>query len=195
MVMICKRLTAAEERRLVELSRSGDAEAFGELVRSYQDRLFNSVLQILQSRTDAEDTVQDAFVQAYLNLDSFQGKSSFYTWLYRIAVNLAFSCGRKRRTEVSVERTRDTVGTEPLDKRGSPSSRMERAEQASQLERALASLSEEHRVVLILRGVEGLDYEKIAEVLQLNPGTVRSRIHRARTTLRERLNEDSLCMV
>ncbi len=191
--MINGQFVPATEERLVDLSRSGNREAFGELVRRYQDRLFNSVMQILRCRDDAEDVVQDAFVQAYINLNSFQGKSTFYTWIYRIAMNLAFSCGRKRRSLMSVERARDEIGNEPLDPQNGPSERMEREEQATQLQQALASLSEEHRTVLILRGVEGFDYETIAEVLNLNPGTVRSRIHRARTTLRERLNSENLC--
>ena len=193
--MISQRLTDATESRLVSMSRSGDREAFGELVRRYQDRLFNSVVQILRCRNDAEDIVQDAFVQAYINLASFRGKSSFYTWLYRITINLAFSCGRKRRAAISVELSRDAMGNEPFDTSDSPSDRMEREEQATQLQQALASLSEEHRTVLILRGVEGFDYETIGEVLNLNPGTVRSRIHRARTTLRQRLSEENLCGV
>jgi RNA polymerase sigma-70 factor (ECF subfamily) len=191
--MISIRISIDTERELVAAAKSGDHEAFERLVKAYQDRLFNGIVQIVHSRDDAEDVVQDAFIQAYQKLASFRGKSSFYTWLYRIAVNLAFSSGRKRRTQVSLDQSYDVVGNEPLDPSGSPSQRMERREQVGQIRRALASLSDEHRTVLVLRGIEGFDYETIAEVLNLNPGTVRSRIHRARTSFKERLEDEALC--
>jgi RNA polymerase sigma-70 factor (ECF subfamily) len=163
------------------------------LVRAYQDRLFTTVIHIMPCRADAEDVVQDAFVQAYVKLRSFQGKSSFYTWLYRIAMNMALSRGRRMRVRQSVEQPREGVVQEPQDPGSSPSERMERLEHAGEIRNALASLSEEHRVILVLRGVEGFDYQTIAEILNLNPGTVRSRLHRARMQLREQLDETHLC--
>jgi RNA polymerase sigma-70 factor (ECF subfamily) len=136
---------------------------------------------------DAEDLVQETFVQAYLNLAAFRGHCSFYTWLYRIALNLAYSSARRRRVRKALERTREVSDEIPADSAASPSERMERAEESERIRRALAALSEEHRALLVLRGVEGFDYQTIAEVMHLNPGTVRSRLHRARAHFRENL--------
>ena len=184
---------AADESRLIAQAVNGNPDAFGQLVRVYQDRLFTTVIHIVHCRADAEDVVQDAFVQAYVKLRSFKGKSSFYTWLYRIAVNMALSRGRRMRVRQSVEKPRERMGEEPQDPNGSPSERMEREEHASKIRSALDSLSEEHRAILVLRGVEGFDYQTIAQILNLSPGTVRSRIHRARTQLREQLDQSHCC--
>jgi RNA polymerase sigma-70 factor (ECF subfamily) len=185
--------TAVNENQLIVQAVSGNPEAFGQLVREYQDRLFTTVIHIVHCRADAEDIVQDAFVQAYVKLGSFKGKSSFYTWLYRIAVNMALSRGRRMRARRSVERPREGTGEEPHDPNGSPSERLEREEHAGEIRIALESLSEEHRAILVLRGVEGFDYETIAQILNLSPGTVRSRLHRARTQLREQLDQSHCC--
>jgi RNA polymerase sigma-70 factor (ECF subfamily) len=179
---------------LVSRAQQGDQEAFGDLVRSYQDRLFSSLLRVVGSRMDAEDLVQEAFVQAYLNLASFRGHCSFYTWLYRIALNLAYSSARRRQVRKALERTREVSEEIPSDSTASPSERMERAEESERIRRALSALSEEHRVLLVLRGVEGFDYQTIAEVMHLNPGTVRSRLHRARAHFRENLQRED-CLV
>lgn len=188
MISVGSKTDWAEE--LVTRSRQGDRDAFGDLVRTYQDRLFNSILRVVASRTDAEDLVQEAFVQAYLNLASFRGNCSFYTWLYRIALNLAYSNARRRQVRKALERTREVSDDIPADSTASPSDRMERAEESERIRRALAALSNEHRVLLVLRGVEGFDYQTIAEVMHLNPGTVRSRLHRARASFREHLHRE-----
>jgi RNA polymerase sigma-70 factor (ECF subfamily) len=179
----------ANEERLVQQAQRGDQCAFEDLVRRYQDRLFTSLIRLTGSRDDAEDFVQEAMIQAYLRLNTFQGKSSFYTWLYRIAINLVFSGRRRRRLRtVSLEHVQSETGREPSDPSGAPGKDLERAEESKQIQRAFAELSEEHRAVLLLRTVEGFDYETIGRVLQLNAGTVRSRIHRARMDFRARLN-------
>ncbi len=188
MISVGSKTDWAEE--LVTRSRQGDRDAFGDLVRTYQDRLFNSILRVVASRTDAEDLVQEAFVQAYLNLAAFRGNCSFYTWLYRIALNLAYSNARRRQVRKALERTREVSDDIPADSTASPSERMERAEESERIRRALAALSNEHRVLLVLRGVEGFDYQTIAEVMHLNPGTVRSRLHRARASFREHLDRE-----
>ena len=184
---------AANESQLIAQAVNGNPDAFGQLVRAYQDRLFTTVVQIVRCRADAEDVVQDAFVQAYVKLRSFKGKSSFYTWLYRIAVNMALSRGRRMRVRRSVEKPRERFSEEPQDPNGSPSERMEREEHAGEIRSALESLSEEHRAILVLRGVEGFDYQTIAQILNLSPGTVRSRLHRARIQLREQLDQSHCC--
>jgi RNA polymerase sigma-70 factor (ECF subfamily) len=182
-----------QETRLLDDAFQGNTEAFGQLVRLYQDRLLSSIMHMVQCRADAEDIVQDAFVQAYLKLQSFRRSSTFYTWLYRIAVNLALSRCRKRRTRLSVEQSREIVGCEPQDPQGTPGDHLMRRERATQIERALGALSDEHRTILVLRGVDGMDYETIGQILDLNPGTVRSRLHRARVQLRAQLDEPCHC--
>jgi RNA polymerase sigma-70 factor (ECF subfamily) len=191
--MIRANTSTAQETQLLDGAFQGNTEAFGQLVRMYQDRLLSSIMHMVQCRADAEDIVQDAFVQAYIKLHSFRRSSTFYTWLYRIAVNLTLSRGRKRRTRMSVEQSREAVGCEPLDPHGTPGDHLMRRERATQIEQALGALSDEHRTILVLRGVDGMDYEAIGQVLDLNPGTVRSRLHRARAQLRERLEEPARC--
>jgi RNA polymerase sigma-70 factor (ECF subfamily) len=176
-----------DDARLIDETLRGDTGAFGKLVLKYQDRLFNTLVHVVGSREEAEDVAQDAFVQAFLKLETFHGSSAFYTWLYRIAMNGAVSRSRRRRPEVSVEQTRETTGCEPVDPGEAPGQRLERQERASQVRSALAELSEEHRAILVLREMEGCCYEAIAEILDLPVGTVRSRLHRARLHMRDQL--------
>ena len=183
----------ANEQQLVHKAAGGNTEAFGELVRAYQHRLFSTVVHIVRCRAEAEDIVQDAMVQAFVKLSTFRGGSSFYTWLYRITVNLALSRGRRHRARQSLEQAQDVMLDEPADPQGSPSDLLMRQERASEIKRALASLSDEQRSILLLRGVEGFDYETIGRILNLNPGTVRSRLHRARAELRAKLAEPASC--
>jgi RNA polymerase sigma-70 factor (ECF subfamily) len=178
-----------DDAQLIEQTLQGRSAAFGQLVQKYQDRLYNTVVHVVGGSDDALDVVQEAFVQAFVKLDSFQQSSAFYTWLYRIAFNVAASHRRRRKTAVSVEQTRDLTGEEPVDQGMGPSERMEIKERCRQIQDAIATLSEEHRSVLVLREIDGCCYETIAEVLQLPIGTVRSRLHRARLQLRDQLKE------
>ena len=184
---------ASNESQLLADAAKGNSEAFGQLFLAYRERLVMAVTGIVRCRSDAEDVVQDAFMQAYIKLGSFQAKSTFYTWIYRIAVNMALSRGRRQRVRVSLENTRDVMGDEPEDPNGSPSERMMRDEHATEIKKAFASLGQDYRAILMLRGVEGCDYETIAKTLKLKPGTVRSRLHRARTQLREQLDDAMYC--
>lgn len=171
---------------LITKALDGDTDAFGRLVEKYQHRLFNTLLPLASSREEAEDLTQEAFVQAFIKLRTFQQHSAFYTWLYRIAFNLALGRKRRRRrVEISVEQAREATGVEPIDAREGPGERLERSERVLQVREALKALSEEHRAILVLREMEGCDYETIAEILELPVGTVRSRLHRARTQLRD----------
>jgi RNA polymerase sigma-70 factor (ECF subfamily) len=178
-----------DESQLIGESLGGNTSAFGELVRIHQERLFNAVAHFVGNATEAEDVVQEAFIQAYLKLASFQRTSAFYTWLYRIAFNTAISRKRRKHLAISVDGTREQSGDEPVDRGEAPDSPMMRAEQAVQVQQALALLSEEHRAILVLREIEGFEYEAIGDILGINVGTVRSRLHRARAALRERLIE------
>ena len=167
--------------------RGGNTAAFGKLVLKYQDRLLNAVVYISGSRDEAEDVVQDAFVQAYTKLNSFGGNSGFYTWLYRIAINAAISRKRKRKGATSLEARYDEQGLEPLDSLEGAEARVLREERAGQVQTALAALSAEHRTILVLREMEDCDYDQIAEILDVPVGTVRSRLHRARLQMKEQL--------
>jgi RNA polymerase sigma-70 factor (ECF subfamily) len=177
-----------DDGQLIRAACRGDSAAFGLLVRRYQDRLCTSLLYVCGSHDEAEDVAQEAFVQAYVKLASFAGQSAFYTWLYRIAFNAAISRRRKRRDETSVEETRDASGNEPHDGAEQAEERLLREERAVLVRQALAALSDEHRTILVLREIEGCDYDEIAGVLEVPVGTVRSRLHRARLQLKEQLD-------
>jgi len=176
-----------EDAQLIRATLAGDSAAFGQLVTKYQDRLYNTVLQVVGSADDALDVLQETFVQAYVKLDSFGGRSAFYTWLYRIAFNQAVTHRRKMKPTVSVEHAKQSGAGEPVDNTSPPDEGLLRQERASQVRTALTKLSEEHRTILVLREVEGCCYETIAEILNVPVGTVRSRLHRARVQLKEHL--------
>lgn len=177
----------SEDARFIEEALAGDSGAFGQLVCRYQDRLFNTLVHCIGSREEAEDVAQEAFIQAFVKLQTFQGRSAFYTWLYRIAFNILVSRRRRKRPEVSVDQARESTGNEPEGTEEAPSERLERAERIAQVQAALAGLQEEYRTVLVLREIEGCCYENISDVLDLPIGTVRSRLHRGRMQLRELL--------
>ena len=184
---------SADDRRLIAECLQGDPAAFGELVRRYQDRLYNTVYRLVDNAEDAQDIVQDAFLSAYQALDSFKGDSLFFTWLYRIAVNTAFSLKRKQRATLSIYRGgAESSGHEPHDpsRESQPDHALEVADEERRVQQALNRLSPEHRTVLILKDMEGQKYETMAEVLHVPVGTIRSRLHRARIELREILERD-----
>jgi RNA polymerase sigma-70 factor (ECF subfamily) len=180
---------------LIDQTLAGDRSAYGQLVTRYQDRLFSLVAQWLANAEDAKDVVQEAFVQAYIKLKSFGRRSAFYTWLYRIAHNLAVTHHRKhhprhhfgQRADLSTDEIRHFTGDEPADAGPLPGDRLEAAERARQIQEALARLSREHRTILVLREMEGCSYEQISEILDVPSGTVRSRLHRARLHLKDLL--------
>ncbi|MEX0701423.1 MAG: sigma-70 family RNA polymerase sigma factor [Planctomycetales bacterium] len=179
-----------DDQQLIQDCLSGETEAFGRLVVRYQDRLYNTLLGVLCSPEDARDVAQDAFVQAFHKLGTFRGRSAFYSWLFRIAMNAAISRKRKdRRAPSSIDAAREAAGFEPADGHpaASPSYALEVRERQTVVRAALAELSEEFRTVLILKEMEGLKYEEIAEIVGCPIGTVRSRIHRGRNELREKL--------
>ncbi len=127
-------------------------------------------------------------MQAFVKLDSFQRKSAFYTWLYRIAFNISVSRRRKKRPVLSVDQHQLATGQEPVDRSESTSDQLERQEQVETLHEALGELSDQHRRILVLRELEDCCYETISEMLGLPVGTVRSRLHRARQHLRDILD-------
>lgn len=174
----------------MERTRGGDRAAFRVLVERYQGRVFGLALRVLRDEEQARDVVQDAFLKAYGSLDRFEGRSGFYTWLYRIAMNLCLD--RKRRERGSRDlRDEEALLEAPADPEAvaspSPAVALERAELRAQLARAIASLPDEARRTLELREIDGLSYHEIAEALGVPKGTVMSRLHHARRRVREAL--------
>lgn len=183
----------ADDSRAIAECLKGRTAAFGELVRRYQDRLFNAVYRVVGNQDDASDVVQEAFLNAYQSLNSFKGDAEFFTWLYRIAFNAAISFKRKRRAVLSYDWSSDEKSLpEPVDdsEESRPGSALERSEEESKLYSAMKKLSLEHRTILVLKDLESLKYEDIAGILDVPIGTVRSRLHRARLELRELLEMD-----
>jgi RNA polymerase sigma-70 factor (ECF subfamily) len=184
---------SADDQRLIAECLRGDSAAFGELVRRYQDRLYNTVYRLVDNAEDAQDIVQDSFLNAYQALGHFKGDSLFFTWLYRIAVNTAISLKRKHRVVISVDVGRNEGGVpEPADTSdlSRPEQALERTEEEKRIQNALNRLSPEHRAVLIMKDMEGEKYETMAEVLDVPIGTIRSRLHRARLELRDLLSQE-----
>jgi RNA polymerase sigma-70 factor (ECF subfamily) len=158
------------DQSLITECLTGRTEAFGQLVVRYQSRLYNTLVHVLGSADEAQDVAQDAFVHAFQKLQTFRGDSAFYSWLFRIALNAAVTRKRKnKRMKASLDAARDAAGIEPTDQHPS------------------AEPSEEFRTVLVLKEMEGLKYEEIADMVKCPIGTVRSRIHRARAELRQKL--------
>lgn len=177
-----------DDQGLVDACRAGQSEAFGILVRRYQDRLYPTLLRLTGCAEDASDLLQTAFLRAFEKLGRFHGDSSFYTWIYRIAVNLALS-DRRRRSLRRVAPARGGDVPESADDQAAsdPALPLERAERDAQIQQALNALPPDYRAVVVLKDLDGLRYEQIADVLGVPVGTVRSRLHRARAELRDRL--------
>lgn len=173
------------DHQIIEQVLSGQTKAYELLVRKYQDRLFNALVHVLRDRHEAEEVTQDAMLKAYEKLSTFRGSSSYYTWLYRIAFNLAISRTRKKRPSVSLSELQENHGLDPAGNGEQPTAHLERSEQADQVHAALQQMSEEYRSVLVLREMEDCDYETISKMLEVPVGTVRSRLSRARKLMRE----------
>jgi RNA polymerase sigma-70 factor (ECF subfamily) len=184
---------ARAELELVNRARSGDATAFGALIRPYEARIFRLAMSITQNREDAEDVLQEAFLKAFEHLDQFQGNSKFYTWIVRIAVNQALMKLRKRKSDRSVsldeqiDTGEDTVIREIASWDPDPEQRFSQEEMHSILTEAIDELAPIYRTVFTLRDVDGLSTEETAEALELSVPAVKSRLLRARLQLRDRL--------
>lgn len=188
-----KKIVNDDDRRLIAECLGGRRESFGELVSRYQSRLYNAALRLADTPEDAADVVQDTFLNAFQSLRSFKGDAEFFTWLYRIAFNNAISLKRKKKPTLSLDagsdgeqsrEAREVADRSDYVKTGAA---LERTEEEALLHAALARLSSEHRDVLVMKDIDGLKYEEIAEVLRVPIGTIRSRLHRARLELRELL--------
>ncbi|MCR4316414.1 MAG: sigma-70 family RNA polymerase sigma factor [Planctomycetes bacterium] len=182
-----------EEAHLIKSARKGERSSFGKLVDIYQDRIFRLIYRMTSHAEDARDLTQDTFIKAYKGLASYKGDSKFSTWLYRIAVNTTISHLRKaisRMPARSLVVSDGESGPVELEDHSSetPLSIIERDETGRAIQTAIGSLAEDYRAAIVLRDVEGLSYDEIATLLNVPVGTVRSRIHRARLALKDKLD-------
>ncbi len=176
---------AGDETELIRRATRGDREAFGVLVERYQRRVIGVALAVVHNQEDALELAQETFVRAFENLRSFESRSSFSTWLYRIAANLAIDFRRRERRHTFVRGEEAAIEIERLPNTDSDTfAEFSRAELNRRLRAALDELTPEHRAVILLREVEGLSYDQISDMLQCPRGTVMSRLHYARNRLR-----------
>lgn len=184
---------------LVERVRRGDVAAFEPLVEKYRERVFRLARNVLRDPEEALDVAQEAFVRAFQALQSFRGQSAFYTWLFRITLNVASDRARQRAARgraFGTERIEEVEWDRTLvDPGEAPDASAARAEDRRRIERALESLPEHHRAIIMLSDLEGLSYREIADVLGIPMGTVMSRLHNARKRLRAALGPLWLLLV
>jgi len=175
----------AETPELLERLRAGDARAFEALVVGHQHRVFGLALRMLNDAAEAEEIAQETFLRAHRSLAEFRGDAKLSTWLYAIASRLCLN--RLASSDRRVARPGDEMLLRVADERQGPDVEAERGELEAALHRAIAELPEERRIVVVLRDLHGLAYDEIARVLDLELGTVRSRLHRARMDLKEKM--------
>lgn len=181
---------------LVRRCKAGEREAFRELVERYQRKVVAIAVGMLHDQEDALEVAQEAFAKAFVSLHQFKEKSSFYTWLYRIVVNLAIDRQRQRRRRPLLEREEDLSEEEisadesmPIGKDTDPYEQVKDKELGQHIATAIDELTPTHKAVIVLREVEGLSYDEISQVLQCSKGTVMSRLHYARRKLQSKLRQ------
>lgn len=179
---------------LVSAFRAGDKEAFVELLNRYSEKVHNLSIRITRSEEDAEEVLQDVFVTVYNKIEKFEGKSAFSSWLYRITVNTSFMKLRKRKQNNAISMEEVSPGIRENWVGGRSDSAdvnyiCSRHELRAELERAIAKLPEEYRVIFVLRDVDGMSNQEVGEILNLSVPAVKSRLHRSRLMLRKRLQK------
>src|SRR6266852_7871461 len=186
---------AAEDRRLVRAAQTGDEQAFRQLVVRYQRRVYQLALGMAKDPDDAMDIAQETFVRVHRYLPSFKGDSSFFTWTYRIAMNLCLDAqrrkGRAERVDVEQgdEAEIEAAMDPPSHALAGPQRQALNQELKGKIEEALQGLSENHRAILLLREMEGLSYEELSQALGIRKGTVMSRLFHARLKMQNKLRE------
>jgi RNA polymerase sigma-70 factor, ECF subfamily len=168
----------SEDLELIHRSQAGDTEAFGELITKYRAKIFTMLYGMVRNENDAWDLAQEGFLKAWRSIHQFEGRSSFYTWLYRLTVNLAIGSLRQKERRVEVELDDAIPSSLP-----SPRANYERAEIREQVYAALAQLAPEHRAVIVLKEIEDLQCQEIADILNVSIGTVMSRLFYGRKKL------------
>lgn len=183
------------DRELVDRAREGDTRAFDALVVKYSPRLYGLVYNMTAHREDTHDLLQEIFAKAYRSLRRFSGRSSFYTWIYTIAVNMTinFLKRRKRRTGLSLNDLDSGIQNDPALVDLAPAANPERQNRIHELQKrlneAMMALSEDHRAVVTMFDIQGLPHGDIARILKVSEGTVRSRLHYAHLQLQSRLQD------
>ena len=198
--MISETDTIDADELLIERIKSGDMAAYNVMVIRHYDRIFSRVLQLLNNKQDAEEVTQDAFIRAHRGLENFRGDASFSTWLYQIATNLAHNrywywFRRKRDQSISLDQSQCEDGSLILENvmpcaDENPAEAVVTQEFVDRVSACMQYLNDKHKEVLILRNVKNLTYDEIAQQLEISVGTVKSRIARARESLRGLLGED-----
>lgn len=174
---------------LVRQCQAGDMSAFQELVARYHQKVLMVILGMLRNREDALEVAQETFFRAYRKINSFQGDSSFYTWIYRIAVNMAIDAQRRhKRNPLDFRETIDGLLEAQNEVAKDPFSELHDKELREHLVKAINELTPEHKAVIVLRTIEGLSYKDIGEILGCSEGTVMSRLHYARKKLHDKLS-------
>ena len=198
--MIAKTDTIDADELLIERIKAGDMAAYNVMVIRHYDRIFSRVLQLLNNKQDAEEVTQDAFIRAHRGLENFRGDASFSTWLYQIATNLAHNrywywFRRKRDQSISLDQPQCDDGSLTLENvmpcaDEDPAEAVVTQEFVDRVSACMQYLNDKHKEVLILRNVKNLTYDEIAQQLEISVGTVKSRIARARESLRSHLGDD-----
>lgn len=188
------RISELPDQHLIDAALGGVEEAYSELVHRYEDRLLTAIRSDPSCCESADDIVQEAFIRAFRKLKSFRSESSFYTWLYRIALNSRRSYLRDRQRMVQVDFAVETEGVRWGEPLASPVDFVEGREERDQVRAAMARLDDHHRAILVLREFEGFDYLAISKALDVTLGTVRSRLSRARAQLRKELTPYWNCL-
>ena len=179
---------AEGEAALVDRARAGDRDAFEELVRRHAERLYAVVLRFVADGEEAQEVTQEAFLRAWRGIERFEGRSRFFTWLYRIGINEA-KRRAGRQPPVPVASLEDEPVPEAPDWSEAPEARSEQSDLRRVLEQAIRSLPVEYRATIVLRDVEGLSTREAAEVMDLGEAAFKSRLHRARLAVRRALDE------
>ncbi len=178
---------------LVQKAKNGNLDAFDELVRRYEGKIYGLAYRFMGSHADASDLAQDTFIRVYQALAGFRGDAAFSTWLYRIAANICRDELRKRqrRRSVSIDEMIDASPANVPAASGSysPEETVQRREVQRQVQFCLNELSDDHRLILVMREIQGLSYDEIASILQCSMGTVKSRISRARSALKDKMSK------
>ena len=194
--MEAKKNGSISDDELVKLSRNGDKNAFGELVKRHEGKVYTLGFRFMKNREDAADVMQDTFLQAYRKLGSFEGKSAFSTWLYRIAVNICLMRKRKKKLEyvsfdsaIESESGGDDIKREPVDWSDEPLELADKEQVREKIEKALSKMPGEYREVVVLRDMDGFSNNAVADMLKISLPAVKSRLHKGRMYLRKELSD------
>ena len=180
------------ERDMIERASGGDAAAFNRLMEQHERRMYAVALRMCGNREDAQDCLQEAMLRVYRAIGGFKGQSSFSTWVYRITMNTCLDELRRKKNSQSASLDNLLeMGWSPTDDSNAPEKQAMRSELRRNLNRAIQELPEEMRAAVVLRDIQGFSYDEIARMLEINVGTIKSRISRGREKLREKLKENA----